>query len=106
MYDLIDFGINKSDNSKTFKSIKDDDKMTVTIYSADSFKSGDILYNIPIKSNDNLLISNGIIVEDLPNDCFSLLLSFSQRKEDSLHKKRAEVFSKYFMFDESHIDMM
>ena len=106
MYDLISYGVNKNNRLRTFNAEKDDDKMTINIKAIDNFNKGSELYDTPIFSNEQLLISNGRIALDSSKDCLSISLSFSQRKEDSLCKKREEIFSNYFMFDETHIDLM
>lgn len=106
MYDFAEYGVNNSQNFKGNNSKKDDNKLTVSFFSPDNFDAGNSLYNIPTQDSTDLLVSNGKYIDNHYNNCFSLILTFSQRKEDELSKKRAKVFSKYFMFDEEHIDMM
>lgn len=57
-------------------------------------------------TNENYLLYHGIVFKDNPQDCYSLTLSFSERKDDNLKLNRARFFSKYFLFDKNQEDVM
>lgn len=56
---------------------------------------------------DSLLIYYGTTIENNEeNDCFSLSLTFSERKDDNLASQRSQFFSKYFLYDRNHFDVI
>ncbi len=57
-------------------------------------------------NNENYLIYHGLALSDNAQDCYSLSLSFSDRKDDSLKKNRAAFFAKYFLYDKNEYDFM
>jgi hypothetical protein len=56
---------------------------------------------------DSLLIYYGTTLENNEeNDCYSLSLTFTERKDDNLASQRSQFFSKYFLFDRNHFDVI
>lgn len=104
MYDLISFAVNPNDKAKHSTQITEGDKLTIKAIS--NFQKGQEIYDHPNLQNERLLISYARITKDSNDDCFSLTLSYTTKKEDQLAKKRVEFFSKYFLYDQGHIDMM
>jgi hypothetical protein len=61
----------------------------------------------PKMEGDSLLIYYGITLENNEeHDCFSLSLTFSERKDDKLASQRSKFFSKYFLYDRNHFDVI
>lgn len=104
MYDLVSFGVNPNDKTKQSNHLYENEK--ITIKAITSFESGQEIFDHPSLQNERLLISYGRITKDSPEDCFGINLSYTTKKEDQLAKKRVEFFSKYFLYDQGHIDMM
>lgn len=97
-YEATDFKIEKSFNSETYN-------IEVTINKAIT-KGSEIKIN-PNLTGDNLLIYHGITLENNEEqDCLSLSLTFSERKEDPLVSKRTQFFGKYFLYDRNHFDII
>lgn len=63
---------------------------------------------IDLKLNgDTLLVYYGEVLENNEeNDCLSLTLTFSERKDDKLTQARIKFFSRYFLFDRNHSDII
>lgn len=57
-------------------------------------------------NSDHLLLHYGKVIEPNPNDCLSLGMSFSERKDDNLIGKRSAFFGKYFLYDRNHFDLI
>ncbi len=105
MLDLMSFGANKINPSKVI-SFDKDENLNFTFKAITSFGAKTTIYDNPGFSNERLLVSTGKVSVGSNTDCYNIVLSFSGKKEDSLSKKRSEFFSKYFMFDQGHFDVM
>ena len=105
MLDLISYSPNKQNPSKFMTPVVDKD-LTIKFKSINSFNQGDLLYDNPNLPNEKLLVSFGKVSPGSTADCLNLVLSFTQRKEDEMSKKRVDFFAKYFMFDQGHYDVM
>lgn len=106
MYDFVTYGINTSKPEKVGGSELKYDPFNIDFKALVSYKAGDPIIENPKLPNSRLLLSYGQVIKNSSNDCFSLTLSFSNRSEDSISKKRIDFFSKYFLFDQSHYDVM
>ena len=106
MYDIADFRESKHDPSKVTK-LKFSENTNHTIVTAiDDFKKDqEIFENVGLNS-DYYLLYQGVVVEPNSNDCYSITLSFSERKDDELKYKRRDFFSKYFLYDSNESDEM
>lgn len=105
MLDLMAFGANKINPTKVI-SFEKDDNFNFTFKAISSFGAKTTIYDNPGFSNERLLVSTGKVSVGSTTDCYNIVLSFSGKKDDTLSKKRAEFFSKYFMFDQGHFDVM
>lgn len=56
--------------------------------------------------NDKLLMSYGQVVRNHSNDCFTVSVAFSMNTDDALHEVRRDFFSKYFLYDQNHHDIV
>ena len=57
-------------------------------------------------NNENYLLYHGLALKNNQQECFSLSLTFSERKDDSLKTNRASFFAKYFLYDKNDADLM
>ena len=101
---LLDFFRFSASNNEL---IKQTENQNVSIKVNFDIKKGEeIMYN-PKLSSDHLLMYYGIVLENNEdNDCYSISLTFSERKDDSLASKRSAFFSKYFLYDSNHFDLI
>lgn len=97
-FEVSDFKLEKSFNSETYN-------VEVRVNKGIS-KNQEVKVN-PNLSGDNLLMYHGITLENNEdNDCYSLSLTFTERKEDPLISKRSKFFGKYFLYDRNHFDVI
>jgi hypothetical protein len=104
MLDNLSYSINKKKSNKGMSGKIENN--IISFKAIDFFPVNSEIYDNPNFNNEKLLISNGKISIGSGFDCYNLILSFSQRKEDQLSKKRIDFFSKYFLFDQGHFDIL
>ncbi len=78
----------------------------VTVKSHKDFKKGEEVTVNGRINGINLLAYQGASVENNYYDCYGLVLSFSQNKDDSLSLRRKDFFAKFFLFDTQELDIM
>jgi hypothetical protein len=85
---------------------KFDENKKADIKANENYNKGqEVYYNLGASNNDHL-IYHGITLENNPNDCYNIFLSFTDNTDDDLKDKRKEFFSKFFMYDSNHQDLM
>lgn len=88
------------------KKLNEETKV-ISVTSDKQISKGQELKVNPKLSGDNLLIHHGLSLDNNEeNDCYSLTLTFSERKDDKLGAERSKFFSKYFLFDSNHFDLI
>lgn len=112
MIEYADFAESKVTNDKFVSSeiryLGENDRhnRVIEFKAQDNFSTNDIVTVNNNIASQKLLINYGKVVRDKKNDCFTISLSFTAVKEDSLAKARAAFFGKYFMYDMNHHDVM
>ncbi len=85
---------------------KDLNTSIVTVKSHKDFKKGEEVTVSGRINGMNLLTYQGVVIENNYFDCYGLVLSFSQNKDDALSQKRKEFFAKFFLYDTQELDIM
>jgi hypothetical protein len=107
MLDFANYKENPQNPSRTLKPKFTNEANTYTeIKAIADFTKGEQLFENPGYNGDHLLLYHGISLPDSYSNCYSMSLTFSERQDDPLKTRRKEFFSKYFLFDRNHIDMM
>lgn len=107
MIDCITFGVRENDNENEGKfSPQVDENRNLRIPAQSKFAKGSLIVDNIGFSNEKLVMSYGQFIQGLSKDCFTLSVSFTGIKEDTLAYKRKEFFSKYFLFDQNHHDLV
>jgi hypothetical protein len=105
MIDFVSIRENPRNPSKIQK-INVDNNLRLEARAIVDFSKGEEVYDNLGLSNDLYLIYHGVVLENNFHDCYSIQVTFTERKEDSLMNKRKDFFQKFFMFDKAHIDLM
>ena len=88
------------------KKLNEETKI-VDVTSNKQITKGQELKVNPKITGDNLLIHHGLSLDNNEeNDCYSLTFTFSDRKDDKLASERSKFYSKYFLFDSNHFDLI
>lgn len=106
MYDFVTYGSHRDSPHKIGESNLSYEPFSISFKAMANFKADDPILVNPKLPNSKILQSYAQVVKDSAFDCFALTLSFSSRSEDTFSKKRIDFFSKYFLFDQSHYDVM
>lgn len=97
-FEVTDLNIEKGYNKESNKIEVKTNKFLV--------KNQEVKIN-PKLNGDYLLMYYGLTLDNNEeNDCLSLSLTFSERKDDKLIAERTKFFSKYFLFDRNHFDII
>ena len=94
---MLDFE-NYDTNQAVFKAKFDEGYKVSEIRARSSVRADEQIFRNIGFNNENYLLYHGIALKDNPQDCYSLSLSFSERKDDSLKTNRAQFFARYFLF--------
>lgn len=106
MYDFVTYSSNPKNLNKNNSPSITHEPFSISFKAMNDFNAGKLITENPKLPNSKLLMSYAQVIENSAFDCFSITLTFSGRSEDSHSKKRIEFFSKYFLFDQSHYDVM
>lgn len=106
MYDFVKYSSSLSNPSKNSNPTLKFEPFNISFHAMNDFYANQHITENPRLPNSKLLLSYAQVVENSVFDCFSITLTFSGRSEDSHSKKRIDFFSKYFLFDQSHYDVM
>ncbi len=102
---MLDFE-NFDTQQEVFKAKFDESYQKSEIKARSSVKADEQIFRNIGFNNENYLLYHGIVLKDNPQDCYSLSLSFSERKDDNLKTNRAQFFARYFLFDKTGSDQM
>lgn len=106
MYDLANIKESTQKPSMLSKNKFQENSNSTSIHALDSIKAGEEVFVNLGYNNDNYLLYHGLNVEPNSHDCFSIIVSFSERQDDPLKVSRKKFFSKFFLFDKNEIDEM
>lgn len=105
MLDFHNFRQDETTSQRQLKAKFDENKQT-EIKTNDKYAIGQQVFENLGLNSDNLLLYHGLVLQDNPNDCFSLSVSFAEKNDDQLKEERKVFFGRYFMFDRNYLDMM
>lgn len=105
MVDSITFGERETQIERKFSPQIDEDG-SLRIPANFIFKKDSLIVDNIGFSNEKLVMSYGQFIQEYSKDCFTLRVSFTGIKDDHLADKRKEFFSKYFLFEENHHDIV
>lgn len=81
--------------------------INVDIFGNSKVATGSVMKRNPKMSGDNIMVYYGTTLDSNDaNDCLSLGLTFSERKDDKLASERISFFSKFFLYDRNHYDLI
>jgi hypothetical protein len=102
---MLDFA-NFETTLPVFKSKFEDTYSKTELKTVSSIKEeAEIFRNVGF-NNENYLLYHGIALQNNQQECYSLSLSFTERKDDNLKSNRAAFFAKYFLYDKNDSDLM
>lgn len=104
MIDSVEFNDSNNGVSRSFLPEFLVEENEYVFYSMGSYNSNDIIVENMGVSNEKLIMKYGRIQRENSKDCFSIGMSFTADKEDSLAQTRAKFFSKYFLYDQNEYD--